>query len=46
MPNPDHIESKALIALAKKCYKETDAKKQIIIENEIDEIVWLVFNVA
>ncbi len=46
VPNPHHIESKALITLAKKCYKETDIKKQIIIENEIDEIVWSVFNVA
>jgi len=45
LPNPYNIESKALIALAKKCYEETDAEKQKAIENKIDKIVWSVFNV-
>jgi len=46
VPNPYNIESKTLIALAKKCYEETDAEKQKAIENEIDKIVWSIFNVA
>lgn len=46
VPNPYNIESKTLIALAKKCYKETDAEKQKAIENKIDTIVWSTFNVT
>ncbi len=45
VPNPHDEEPKILISLAKKCYKETDPKKQIKIENKINEIVWSTFNV-
>jgi type I restriction-modification system DNA methylase subunit len=46
IPNPNLAESKALIALAKKCYNETDSHKLTSIEDKIDNIVWSVFNVS
>jgi len=45
IPDPAIPESKKLISLAKKCYNETTQKKRIIIENEIDNIIWSIFKV-
>ena len=44
--DPSLKESKKLIALAKKCYEETDSCKREKIEHQIDRIVWSVFGVT
>ena len=44
--DPSLKESKKLIALAKKCYEETDSCKREKIEDQIDRIVWSVFGVT
>jgi len=45
IPDPNLKESKKIMSLAEQCYKETDSKKRSSIEDEIDDIVWLIFKV-
>ena len=46
MPDPNLEKSKQLIALAEKCYNETDSEKRGVVEEKIDKLVWSVFNVS
>lgn len=46
LPDPNLDKSIKLISLAKQCHNETDNKKRSYIEDEIDDIVWSIFNVS
>lgn len=45
VPDPNLAESKKLISLAQQCYHESISSKRIVIENEIDKLIWDVFKV-
>lgn len=46
IPDPSLEESKKLINLAKRCYKEINDKNSELLEKEIDDIVWSIFKVS
>ncbi|NOX34753.1 MAG: N-6 DNA methylase [Deltaproteobacteria bacterium] len=43
IPDPSLPESKKLISLAEQCYNEPTQKNRIVIENEIDNMIWSIF---
>ncbi len=45
VPNPNEKKAQTLISLAKECYKEKRCEQRSILENEINELVWSIFNV-
>lgn len=46
VPDPNRKESKKIMCLAEQCYNETDIKKRSKIEDEIDHIIWSIFQVS
>lgn len=46
VPDPTRKESKKIMCLAEQCYKESDIKKRSHIEDEIDHIIWSIFQVS